>query len=66
MPADSLAHRLAMVEALDLSEEDLEIIEATLANYDRALAALEVFTEQTAWPASQLQPFAAERRRGDS
>ncbi len=63
MPADNLARRLAMLEALDLSQADLRVIKATLASYDRALAELEAFTQQTAWPAGQMQPYAAERRR---
>jgi aspartyl-tRNA(Asn)/glutamyl-tRNA(Gln) amidotransferase subunit A len=55
MTAGTLARRLALLEGVPLNPGDLETLLAELEHYDRALAELNPFAEDTPWLATPAQ-----------
>ena len=60
IPTDKLAHRLALLKDVDLSEDDLGSIAAELEDLDRIVAELDEFAQDTVWVSQQVQPAASE------
>jgi hypothetical protein len=56
IPTDKLAHRLALIKDVDLSEDDLGSIAGELEDLDRIVAALDEFAQGTVWVSQQVQP----------
>lgn len=54
--ADTIAHRLALLEGVNFSEADLELLSAEIVDLERILAELEQFGEATPWISLQVQP----------
>ena len=54
--ANKIAHRMALLEGVDFSEADLELIAADVENLQRIVAELEQFGEATPWLSLQAQP----------
>jgi aldehyde:ferredoxin oxidoreductase len=57
MPTDKLAQRLALLEGVDLSEDDLDYIAAEIEDLERVTAELEEFAQATPWVSQQVQPM---------
>ena len=55
-PTDKIAHRLALLDGVDLSQAYLDAIAAEIADLDRIVAELEEFAQGTPWVSQQLQP----------
>jgi hypothetical protein len=53
---DKIAHRLALLEGITLSEPDLESIATEIEDLERVMAELEEFGQQTPWISQQDQP----------
>ena len=53
---DKVARRLALLEGLSLSPDDLESIATEIEDLERVVAELEEFSQGTPWIALQLQP----------
>jgi Asp-tRNA(Asn)/Glu-tRNA(Gln) amidotransferase C subunit len=53
---DKVAHRLALLEGLNLSPDDLESIATEIEDLERVVAELEEFSQGTPWIALQVQP----------
>ena len=56
IPTDKLAHRLALIKDVDLSEDDLGSIAGELEDLDRIVAELDEFAQGTVWVSQQVQP----------
>jgi aspartyl-tRNA(Asn)/glutamyl-tRNA(Gln) amidotransferase subunit A len=57
--ADTVARRLAFLEGIDLAPSEIDEIAGELRQFEQALAALEPFAEEAAWPVVQAQPYRA-------
>jgi hypothetical protein len=53
---DKIAHRLALLEGVELSAADLEFITAEIDDLERVVAELEEFAQGTRWISQQAQP----------
>jgi hypothetical protein len=53
---NKLAHRLALLECVSLSDADLENIASEIEDLDRIVAELEEFAQGTPWVSQQIQP----------
>ena len=54
-PTDKIAHRLALLDGVDLSQAYLDAIAAEIEDLDRIGAELEDFARGTPWVSQQLQ-----------
>lgn len=54
--SDKVAHRLALLEGVNLSAADLESIAAEIQDLERIVAELEDFSQATPWISLQAQP----------
>ena len=54
--ADKVAHRLALLEGVNLSKADLESITTEIKDLERVVAELEEFGQVTPWISLQVQP----------
>ncbi len=54
--ADKVSTRLALLEGVEFSAEELEAIAAEVQDIQRIVAELEAFGEATAWISQQSQP----------
>jgi len=54
--ADKVAHRLALLPAVNFSTPDLESIVKEIEDNERVVAELEEFSQGNPWIASQIQP----------
>ena len=55
-PTDKIAHRLALLDGVDLSQAYLDAIVAEIEDLDRIVAELEEFAQGTPWVSQQRQP----------
>jgi hypothetical protein len=53
---NKVAHRLALLEGVSLSPDDLESIATEIEDLERVVAELEEFSQGTPWIALQVQP----------
>jgi hypothetical protein len=53
---DKVGQRLALLEGVNFSSADLELIAADIADLERIVAELEEFSQGTPWIAVQTQP----------
>ena len=53
---NKVAHRLALLEGVDLSKADLKSIAAEIEDFERVVAELEEFGQSTPWISQQVQP----------
>jgi hypothetical protein len=53
---DKLAHRLALLDGVELSADDLKSISSEIEDLDRVVAELEIFAQDTPWISQQSQP----------
>lgn len=53
---DKVAHRLAVLEGVNLSQADLDAIITEIHDFDRIVGELEEFAEATSWISQQVQP----------
>ena len=53
---DKVAHRLALLEGVNLSKADLESIANEIEDLERVVAELEEFGQDTPWISLQVQP----------
>jgi len=53
---DKVAHRLALLEEVNFSPDDLESIAAEIEDLERIVAELEEISRGTPWIATQVQP----------
>jgi hypothetical protein len=53
---DKVAQRLALLEGVDLSKADLESIAVEIKDFERVVAELEEFGQDTPWISLQVQP----------
>ncbi len=53
---EKIAHRLALLAGVDLSQVYLDAIAAEIEDLDRIVAELEEFAQGTPWVSQQLQP----------
>jgi aldehyde:ferredoxin oxidoreductase len=53
---DNVAHRLALLEGVNLSKGDLESIANEIEDLERVVAELENFSQGTPWISLQVQP----------
>ena len=53
---EKLAHRLALLDEVELSADDLKFISAEIEDLDRVVAELETFAQDTPWISQQSQP----------
>jgi hypothetical protein len=53
---EKIAHRLALLQGVNLSPTNLESIIGELEDLDRLVAELEAFAQDTPWIAQQMQP----------
>ena len=54
--SDKVAHRLALLEGVNLSAADLGSIAAEIQDLERIVAELEDFSQATPWISLQAQP----------
>ena len=54
--ADKVAHRLALLEGVNLSKADLESIATEIKDLERVVVELEEFGQDTPWISMQVQP----------
>ena len=52
---DKIAHRLALIEGVSLSQADLESIANEIEDLERVMAELEEFGQDTPWISMQVQ-----------
>ena len=55
-PTDKIAHRLALLDGVDLSQDYLDAIVTEIEDLDRIVAELEEFAQGTPWVSQQSQP----------
>jgi hypothetical protein len=55
-PTDKIAHRLALLNGVNLSQAYLDAIVSEIEDLDRIVAELEEFAQGTPWVSQQLQP----------
>jgi hypothetical protein len=55
-PTDKIAHRLALLEGVNLSQAYLDAIVSEIEDLDRIVAELEEFAQGTPWVSQQRQP----------
>lgn len=55
-PTDKIAHRLALLAGVDLSQAYLDAIVAEIEDLDRIVEELEEFAQGTPWVSQQRQP----------
>lgn len=55
-PTDKIAHRLALLDGVDLSQAYLDAIVAEIEDLDRIVEELEEFAQGTPWVSQQRQP----------
>src|SRR5689334_8127089 len=60
--AETVARRLAFLEGIDLAPSEIEEIAGELKQFEEALATLEPFADESAWPVMQAQPYRATHR----
>jgi hypothetical protein len=53
---DKIAHRLALLEGVSFSPDELESIAKEIEDNERVVAELEEFSQGTAWISLQTQP----------
>jgi hypothetical protein len=53
---EKIAHRLALLEGVNFSPADLEAFVSEIKDFDRVVAELEAFAQDTPWVAQQMQP----------
>jgi Asp-tRNA(Asn)/Glu-tRNA(Gln) amidotransferase C subunit len=53
---EKLAHRLALLQGVNLSPADLEAIAPEIEDIERIVAELEEFSQATPWISLQAQP----------
>jgi hypothetical protein len=53
---DKLAHRLALLEDVNLAQAELDSIANEIEDFDRIVAELEEFAQATPWVSQQIQP----------
>jgi hypothetical protein len=53
---DKLAHRLALLEGVNLSTAEIESVVSEIEDFDRIVGELEEFGQDTAWISLQAQP----------
>ena len=53
---EKVAQRLALLEGINLSPADLEWIASEIEDFERMVAELEEFGQDTPWTALQVQP----------
>lgn len=53
---NKVAHRLALLEGINLSKDALESIAAEIEDLERVMAELEEFGQDTPWISLQVQP----------
>jgi aldehyde:ferredoxin oxidoreductase len=53
---DKIAHRLALLEGVNLSKADLGFIANEIEDLERVVAELEEFGQVTPWISQQVQP----------
>jgi hypothetical protein len=53
---DKIAHRLALLEGVNLSPAELESIIREIEDNERVVAQLEEFSQNTSWISLQTQP----------
>jgi uncharacterized protein YoxC len=54
---DKVAHRLTLLEDVNLSQADLDYIAAEIEDLERVMAELEEFAQATPWVSQQVQPM---------
>ena len=55
-PTDKIAHRLALLDGVNLSQAYLDAIVIEIEDVDRIVAELEEFAQGTPWVSQQRQP----------
>ena len=55
-PADKISTRLALLDGVEFSTEELEAIAAEIEDIQRIVAELEAFGQATPWISLQVQP----------
>ena len=53
---NKLAHRLALLEGVNLSKADLDAIVTEIEDLDRIVGELEEFAQSSPWVSQQFQP----------
>jgi hypothetical protein len=53
---EKIAHRLALLQDVNLAQADLDAIVGELEDLDRIVAELEEFGQSTPWISQQIQP----------
>jgi hypothetical protein len=53
---DSVQHRLAMLDGIELSQADVEFISSEIKDLERVVVELEKFSGDTPWISQQIQP----------
>ena len=53
---NKVAHRLALLQEVNLSPAEVEAIVAEIEDLERVIAELEVFSQGTPWISHQIQP----------
>jgi hypothetical protein len=53
---DKVSYRLALLQGMSFSQEDLEAIIKDIEDNERVIAELEVFGQSTPWISLQAQP----------
>jgi len=61
MTAEHAARRLAQLEGVRLSPDDLASVLGDFEHFDRALAELSAFADGVPWPAAQVRPYPRRR-----
>ena len=56
-----VAHRLALLEGINLSQADVDAIITEIHDFDRIIAELEEFAQGTPWISQQVQPRRQEK-----
>jgi hypothetical protein len=56
-PTQTVAHRLALLERVNLSQADLDAVVTEIQDLDRIIAELEEFAQATPWVSQQVQPM---------
>lgn len=57
-PTDKIAHRLAFLEGVNLSQAYIDAIVSEIEDLDRIVMELEEFAQGTPWVSQQRQPGA--------
>jgi uncharacterized protein YoxC len=55
-PTEKIAHRLALLDDVNLSQAYLDAIATDIEDLDRIVAELEDFAQSTPWVSQQSQP----------